>query len=83
MPPYDFSIEQEMKKFYETLSEKDKRRYAAIEALKLGQGGMVYMAQVLGCDRKTIAKGIQELKALPAHSGYDSRIRKAGGGRKG
>lgn len=39
--PYDTSIEQEMKKFYGTLSEKDKRHYAAIEALKLGYGGII------------------------------------------
>jgi hypothetical protein len=30
------SIESEMKDFYKPLSEKDKRRYAAIEAQKLG-----------------------------------------------
>jgi hypothetical protein len=82
MTPYALSIEREMKKFYSTLSEKDKRRYAAIEALKLGQGGMVYIARVLGCDRKTIAKGVKELKALPEHSGDEHRIRTAGGGRK-
>jgi len=82
MPPYAPSLEQEMKKFYGTLSEKDKRRYAAIEALKLGQGGRVYIARVLGGDRKTITKGIKEVKALPEHSGDEPRIRTAGGGRK-
>lgn len=82
MSPYAPSLEQEMKKFYGTLSEKDKRHYAAIEALKLGQGGIVYISQVLGCDRKTITQGIKEVKALPEPSGYEKRIRKAGGGRK-
>ena len=38
MQPYSHEIEQEMKKYYATLSEKDRRRYAAIEALKLGYG---------------------------------------------
>jgi hypothetical protein len=28
---YEATIEQEMRKFYNTLSEKDKRRYAAVE----------------------------------------------------
>ncbi len=80
--PYPPEIENEMKKFYQTLSEKDKRRYAAIEALKLGHGGIIYIANVVGCDRDTISEGIKELKALPADSGYDKRIRKPGGGRK-
>ncbi len=82
MIPYDVSVEQEMKKFYDTLSEKDKRRYAAIEALKLGHGGTVYISQVLGCSRKTITKGINELEGLPDNSGLNKRIRKPGGGRK-
>lgn len=82
MEAYDASIEQAMKTFYGTLSEKDKRRYAAIEALKLGHGGMVYIAQVLGCSRKTIAQGIQELRDLPVDGAYDPRIRAPGGGRK-
>jgi len=82
LKPYSFEIEQEMKKFYQTLSEKDKRRYAAVEAVKLGHGGIVYLASVLGCHRSTISTGIEELKGLPAGSVYDHRIRKAGGGRK-
>jgi len=80
--PYLSEIEQEMKKFYQTLSEKDKRRYAAVEALKLGHGGIMYVAGVLGCHRSTISAGIEELKGLPEDSGNDQRIRKPGGGRK-
>jgi hypothetical protein len=82
MSPYPYEIEQEMKKFYGSLSEKDKRRYAAIEAVKLGHGGIVYIARVLGCDRNTVSEGIKELKRLPVESAYDKRIRKPGGGRK-
>ena len=33
-------IENEIKKFYNTLSEKAKRLYAAVEALKIGHGGI-------------------------------------------
>ncbi|MFM7715696.1 MAG: hypothetical protein ACKO7A_24225, partial [Microcystis sp.] len=33
-------IETQMQRFYQSLSEKDSRRYAAIEALKLGYGGI-------------------------------------------
>jgi hypothetical protein len=82
MQPYPPEIEQEMQKFYGTLSEKDQRRYAAVEALKLGHGGIVYIAGVLGCDRNRVSEGIKELKELPAASSDDKRIRKPGGGRK-
>jgi hypothetical protein len=40
---YSEEIESEMLKFYQSLNEKDKRRYAAIEAKKLGHGGIKYM----------------------------------------
>jgi hypothetical protein len=71
-----------MKKFFDSLSEKDKRRYAAIEAMRLGHGGQTCISKIFGCDRKTIRKGIQELENFPRIVKYDSRIRKRGGGRK-
>ena len=49
---YPPAIEKQMKKFYRTLSEKDKRRYAGVEAIKFGRGGIMYIARVLECDRK-------------------------------
>jgi hypothetical protein len=59
MTPYPSSVEKEMKKFFDSLSEKDKRHYAAIETLKLGHGGRKYISQILGCNRKTIRRGIR------------------------
>lgn len=82
MTPYTEEIEQLMRKYSRTLSEKDRRRYAAIEAKKLGHGGITYIAQVLGCAQSTIAIGIKELEAMPEGSGYAARIRRPGGGRK-
>jgi hypothetical protein len=35
MQLYPPEIEQQMQRFYQSLSEKDRRRYAAVEALKL------------------------------------------------
>ena len=64
MTPYPSQLEQKMKKFYETLSEKDKRRYAGVEAMKLGRGGVAYITRVLGCSRKTVIKGLKELNDL-------------------
>jgi len=82
MQPYRPEIERAMKKYYATLSEKDQRRYAAVEALKLGQGGQVYIARILGCNERTVHNGLAELAALPDEPEYDAAIRKPGGGRK-
>lgn len=82
MTPYSEAVEQLMVKFYRTLSEKDRRRYAAMEAQKLGRGGITYISKVLGCAHGTIASGVQELNMLPDDSGYEPRIRRPGGGRK-
>ena len=78
--PYPEEIEIQMQRYYHSLSEKDRRRYAGIEALKLGHGGICYMSRVLGCDDKTIKLGMSELSD---ESGlHEPGIRRAGGGRK-
>lgn len=66
------------------LSEKDRRQYAAIEALKLGRGGITYISKVLGVDRDTVSQGAKELLALMAgaSSPATGRQRRPGGGRK-
>jgi hypothetical protein len=74
-------IETVMRELYTTLSEKDRRRYAATEALKLGHGGQTYIASVLGCCRKTIQRGLAELNRL-SEIAAAGRIRRPGGGRK-
>lgn len=63
--PYPKEIEQSMKRFFNSLSEKDRRRYAAIEAQKLGHAGITYIAKLLGCSRSTIHAGLNELDVLP------------------
>jgi hypothetical protein len=79
---YSNPIESEMKKNYKSLSEKDKRRYAAIEAQKLGWGGISYVMQLLGGSRNTIIKGIEDLEKMDEQTLNNSRIRKKGGGTK-
>ena len=81
MRTYPIPIEEQMRAFYHTLAEKDKRRYAAIEARKLGHGGITYIARVLGCSRETIQKGMAELDQLPEDES-GRRQRRRGGGRK-
>ena len=67
--------------FYATLSEKDQRRFVAIEATRMGFGGIAYVASVFDCSRKTVERGIAELEHLP-NDPAAGRIRRPGGGRK-
>ncbi len=61
MTGYDSIIETKMQRLFATLSEKDKRRYAGIEATKLGHGGIDYISTLFDIDPKTIRRGLQEL----------------------
>lgn len=73
-------IAHSMRMFYDSLSEKDRRRYAAIEAAKLGYGGTQVISDLLDCDPKTIRQGKKDLASLP--DDLDGRIRRGGGGAK-
>jgi hypothetical protein len=75
--PYPSALERQMKNFFDSLSEKDRRRYAAVEAAKLGQGGQEYIAQLFALDPKTVRRGLDELDHLP--DDHPQRVRKKGG----
>jgi len=77
MEVYSAEIEEKMQRFFGWLSEKDRRRYAAVEAAKLGHGGIEYIAQVLTCDPKTIRQGLRDLEETADRAAR--RIRKKGG----
>ena len=77
---YTSDIELKMQRLYSTLSEKDARRYAAIEVVKLGHGGTQYISKLFGIDPKTVRRGLDELDLTQDPAG--SRIRKKGSGRK-
>jgi len=79
---YCEEIETEMLKFYSSLSEKDKRRYAAIEAKKIGHGGIKYISELFGCHRNTITEGKNEIENIESEKFNDQGIREKGGGRK-
>lgn len=66
MKEYPRKIETLMLTHYLSLSEKDKRLYAAVEAAKLGHGGINYIADLFGCCRQTVATGLDELKKTTA-----------------
>jgi predicted transcriptional regulator len=77
---YEPHIEEKMKLFYDNLSEKDKRYYAAVEAAKLGYGGMQYISNLFKCSRQMIGRGLKELKCDNLLK--KGQVRKPGGGRK-
>lgn len=81
MDPYPPEVEETMRRFYSSLNEKDRRRFAGLEALRFGQGGRSYIARVLGCSRNTVSKGAREVSGLPKGE-VEGRIRQKGGGRK-
>ena len=74
---YPERVEVRMQNFYRSLSEKDRRRYAAVEAEKLGYGGVTYVAELFGCDPKTIQQGIDDVSQLPKDVAAN-RVRKKG-----
>ncbi len=80
MSVYPPLIEEQMRSFYESLSEKDRRRYAAVEAAQRGRGGLTCISEVLGCKRHTITQGLRDLQDPDARS--QTRIRRKGGGGK-
>jgi hypothetical protein len=78
---YEPNIAEQTRAFWQTLSERDRRRFAALEAARLGHGGIEYVADVLGCSTRTIERGIDELDQLPSDPAA-GRVRRPGAGRK-
>ena len=78
---YEPHVEERMRDFFETLNEKDQRRFAALEAQRLGRGGTRYIADVLRCSTQRIVRGAADLEQLPEDPA-EGRVRRPGAGRK-
>lgn len=65
--------------FFSLLDEKQRRLYAGLEALKGGPGGDARIAELLGLDAGTVARGRRELMDQDVEV---ERVRRKGGGRK-
>ena len=76
MDAYGTEVERVMKRLFDSLGERDRRRYAAVEATKLGHGGVEYIAGLFGCDPKTIRQGRAELEGTDDLD--TGRVRKKG-----
>ena len=65
--------------FYSLLDERQRRLYAGLEAHKVGYGGDRKIAEFLGMDVHTVARGRREILAGEVER---QRVRQTGGGRK-
>jgi len=64
--------------FYSLLDEQQRRLYAGLESLKLGHGGDAHLAEFLGVDAHTVARGRHQLLAQDIAR---ARVRRTGAGR--
>jgi len=62
------------------LDEQQRRWYVALEADRIGHGGIRLLSQISGLDEKTIARGQQEMQQQLQQRPQD-RVRLPGGGR--
>jgi hypothetical protein len=64
--------------FYSLLDEQQRRLYAGLESVREGRGGDRQLAEILGLDEDTVARGRHELLGGDVQL---ERIRRTGGGR--
>jgi len=64
---------------FSLLDEKQRRLYAGLESLKFGHGGDQKIAELLGIEVSTVARGRRQLLERDVEV---DRVRKVGGGRK-
>ena len=64
--------------FFSLLDERQRRFFAGLESLKIGQGGDTRIANLLGVDPHTVAKGRRELLERDIEA---DGVRRRGGGR--
>lgn len=80
-PPEDFPADEFRAArvlFFSLLDEQQRRLYAGWESAQVGQGGDGWVAQALGLDEETVARGRRQLLGGEVQQG---RIRRVGGGR--
>jgi hypothetical protein len=76
---YPPTTEEAMRCLFDSLNERDRRLYAAAEAVKLGRGGLLFLTHLFDCDPKTIRRGIRELRQQSCLSPGRSRKKGADG----
>lgn len=67
---------------FATLSESQKRWFAAVKSLEIGHGGIAAVSRSVGMSKTTISQGRKEVRDSKTLEDSASRIRRKGGGRK-
>jgi len=73
-------LHQQMNLLLSRLDEQQRRWYVAVEANRIGHGGLRLLSLITGMDEKTIQRGQQEIEQGLAER-PSTRIRVSGGGR--
>ncbi len=73
-------IQSKYENLAEDLDERARRRWAAVESVSLGRGGIAAVAVATGISDRTIRNGIRELRE--GGSPPSGRLRRPGAGRK-
>ena len=76
----DKKLHQQINLLLSRLDEQQRRWYVAVEANRIGHGGVRLLSQITGMDEKTIQRGQQELEQGLAERPTE-QVRLAGAGR--
>jgi transposase len=74
------AVRKRFRQMAPVLDEQSRRRFAAAEAQALGRGGVSLMARITGLARRTIYRGLDDIRNN--RLAEPGRVRKKGGGRK-
>jgi hypothetical protein len=77
----DKKLHLQMNLLLSRLDEQQRRWYVAVEANRMGYGGLRLLSQITGLDEKTIQRGQEELERSFADRPAD-QVRSDGGGRQ-
>lgn len=77
----DKKLHLQMNLLLSRLDEQQRRWYVAVEANRVGRGGVRLLSQITGLDEKTIQRGQQEMERNFADRPTD-QVRLDGGGRQ-
>ena len=76
----DIEYLESKQQFFQTLNERQRRQYAALEAQALGHGGQRAVSHAFAIHVDTIRRGMTELSSSETFP--TGRVRRTGGGRK-
>ncbi|HOV31284.1 MAG TPA: hypothetical protein PLX92_04725 [Anaerolineaceae bacterium] len=58
------ALHEQINLLMSVMNTRQRRLFAEFQAQQMGHGGITRMAEIRGLDRKTIHKGMQEIRAI-------------------